>query len=164
MMKRVAKDFVWNSLAGYAATVVMERFANFFYDRQSQSSRQREEELRQEMPTTTLVRRAGEMVGTRVEDERAEKLGMAVHYAFGASGGPAAAIIRRRDVGPLAAGLSVGAGMWVVVDEGANAVLGLTPPAPEWPLVTHIRALAAHLVYGVALGGLLAVGQILFEE
>ena len=45
--------------------------------------------------------------------------------------------------------------MWVLVDEGANPVLGLTPPATAYPLVTHVRALAAHLVYGVALGGLL---------
>jgi hypothetical protein len=47
--------------------------------------------------------------------------------------------------------------MFVFVDEGANYVLGLTPPAPEWPLVTHFRALAAHLVYGLALGSLLAL-------
>lgn len=164
MIKRVAKDVVWGSVAGYGATLAMERFANLFYGRQSESSRQREEQLRREMPTTTLVRRAGEVIGTKIEDERAEKFGMAVHYAFGASGGPAAAMIQRRGMAPLAAGLAVGTGMWVVVDEGANAVLGLTPPAPEWPLVTHVRALAAHLVYGVALGALLAAGDTVFEE
>lgn len=164
MIKRIAKDLVWSSVAGYTATLAMERFANLFYERQSQSSRQREEQLRQEMPTTTLVRRAGEIVGRKVEDERAEKLGMALHYAFGAGGGPAAAAIQRRGVGPWAAGLAVGAGMWVAVDEGANAILGLTPPAPEWPLVTHVRALTAHLVYGVALAGLLALGDTVFEE
>ncbi len=42
----------------------------------------------------------------------------------------------------LTAGLAVGVGMWVIVDEGANALLGLTPPAPAWPVVTHLRALA----------------------
>jgi hypothetical protein len=89
---------------------------------------------------------------------------MAVHYAFGASGGPVAALIRRQGLGPVAAGLAVGTGMWVVVDEGANAVLGLSPPAPEWPLVTHIRALATHLIYGVALGGLLVVGGAVLGE
>lgn len=128
MIQRIAKDIVWSSLAGYDATLVMGRFANFFYERQSQSSRQREEQLRQEMPTTTLVRRAGEIVETKIDDERAEKLGMVVHYAFGASGGPAAAFLQRRGLGPLAAGLAVGTGMWVVVDEVANAVLGLTRP------------------------------------
>lgn len=164
MIKRLAKDLVWGSLAGYAATLVMERSASFFYERQSESSRQREEQLRQEMPTTTLVRRAAEIAGTKIEDERAEKLGMAVHYAFGASGGPVAALIERRGIGPLAAGLAVGTGMWVAVDEGTNAVLGLTPPAPEWPAVTHVRALVAHLVYGVVLGTLLAMGNAVLEE
>lgn len=164
MVKRLAKDLVWSSLAGYAATLVMERSANFLYERQSKSSRQREEQLRQEMPTSTLVRRVGDLIGTKVDDERAEKLGMAVHYAFGAGGGPAAALLQCQGVGPLAAGLAIGTGMWVVFDEGANAVLGLTPPAPEWPLVTHGRALAAHLVYGVALGGLLVVGDAVLGE
>jgi hypothetical protein len=65
MVKRFAKDFLWSSVAGYAATLVMERSANFLYERQNQSSRQREEQLRQEMPTATLVRRAGEVVWGR---------------------------------------------------------------------------------------------------
>ena len=164
MVRRLAKDLVWSSLAGYAATLVMERAANLLYQRQSQSSRQREEQLRPEMPTSTLVRRVGEMIGTKVEDKRAKKLGTIVHYAFGASGGPAAAFIQRQGIGPVAAGLAIGAGMWVVVDEGANAVLGLTPPAPDWPLITHVRALVAHLVYGVALGGALMVGDLVLEE
>lgn len=81
------------------------------------------------MPTSTLVRRVGDLIGTKVEDERAEKLGMAVNYAFGGGGGQAAALIQRRGVGAVAAGIAVGTGMWVV-DEGANTVLGLTPPAP----------------------------------
>ena len=74
-------------------------------------------------------------------------------------GGPVATPIQRRGKGTDGAGFVVGTGMWLVVDEGANVVLGLTPPAPEWPFVTHIPALAAHLVYGVALGGLLTLGD-----
>jgi hypothetical protein len=72
---------------------------------------------------------------------------MWLHHGFGAAGGP------------VAAGLTVGTAVFVFVfvDEGANYVLGLTPPAPESPLVTHLRALAAHLVYGVALGSFLAL-------
>ena len=54
--------------------------------------------------------------------------------------------------------------MLVVVDEGANYVLGLTAPAPEWPWVAHLCALAAHLVYGLALGSLLAVTDRLVDR
>jgi hypothetical protein len=164
MIKRLANDLAWSSVAGYTATLVMERSANFFYERQSESSRQREEQLRQEMPTVTLVRQLGQVVGTKVENNRAEGWGMTLHYAFGASGGPVGVLSQRQGLGPLAAGLAVGTAMWVLVDEGANAVLGLTPPATEWPLVTHTRAVAAHLVYGVALGALLMAGDAALGE
>ncbi len=158
-MRRLAKDLVWGSLAGYAATLVMERASTLLYERQSEPSRQREEQLRREMPTTTLVRRVTELWGAKLNDDRATEAGMWVHYAFGASGGPAAATLVRLGLDPLPAGLAVGIAMWVFVDEGANAVLGLTPAAPEFPLVTHARALAAHLVYGAVVGLLVAAGE-----
>lgn len=49
--------------------------------------------------------------------------------------------------------------MSLVVDEGANTALGLTAPPHEWPWQAHARGLAAHLVYGTALGLLLAAGS-----
>lgn len=152
-------DVMVGSLAGYGATLVMERAATKMYEAQSESSRQREEQLRTEMPTTTLVRKMGEAAGAKVSDDRAERLGMWAHYGFGTSGGPAAALLMRHGLGAVPAGVAVGVGMWVAVDEGANAVLGLTPPATEFPLVTHARALAAHLVYGLAVGALLGTAR-----
>ncbi len=151
------EDLVVGAGAGYAATRVMEKAATFLYERQSEEARRREEELRQEMPTTVLVRKVADWRGVKLEDERAERLGMWLHYGFGAAGGPvAAALTRTTPLGPLASGLAVGTAMFVFVDEGANYVLGLTPPAPDWPMVTHLRAFAAHLIYGLALGSLLA--------
>lgn len=157
-------DMAVGSLAGYVATVVMERASMKMYEAQSESSRRREEQLRPEMPTTALVRKAGEAVGTHIGDERSERLGMGVHYLFGASGGPAAAALMRLGLGPLPAGLAVGTGMWIAVDEGANAALGLTPPAIEFPLVTHARALAAHLIYGIAVGALVGAGRRVLSD
>jgi len=40
-----------------------------------------------------------------------------------------------------------------------NTVLGLTAPTWHFPLLTQVRALVAHLVYGLALGLLLATGR-----
>jgi hypothetical protein len=54
--------------------------------------------------------------------------------------------------------------MTVSVDEGLNYVLGLVPPAPEWPAASHFRGLAAHLAYGLTLGAALALGDALFED
>jgi uncharacterized membrane protein YagU involved in acid resistance len=63
---------------------------------------------------------------------------------------------------PLVAGLLAGLGMWLLVDEGANAALGFTPPATAYPRETHLRGLLGHVAYGGALGVLLSVGDRLF--
>jgi hypothetical protein len=145
-------------VAGLSATLLMEYASQFLYERQAPASREREETLRTEMPTTTLVRKAAGLAGTQLGDATAERLGMVTHYAFGAAGGPLAVAFTDRGVGPLKAGLAVATAMELGADQGVNTVLGLTPPPQAWPLVTHARAVAAHVAYGAALGLLLAAG------
>jgi hypothetical protein len=96
------------------------------------------------------------VVGSDLDDEPASRRGAALHYGVGASGGPVALALGQ---GPLAAGLVVATAMAVVVDEGANTILGLTPPPSQGPFSTHLRGFAAHLVYGAALGLLSSVGR-----
>ena len=60
---------------------------------------------------------------------------------------------------PYGAGLTVAAAMELGADQGANTLLGLTAPTWRFPLVTRLRALVAHLVYGLCLGLLLAAGR-----
>ena len=150
---------IGSALAGLGATLFMEHASTALYDRQSAASRQREVELRKEMPTTTLVRKVAGALGSELDDARAERLGMVAHYAFGAAGGPQALLLRRFGLSPLQAGLSVATAMEVFVDEGVNTVLGLTAPPQQWPWQAHARGVAAHAVYGVTLGLLLAAGS-----
>lgn len=77
-----------STLAGLGATLFMEYSSTWVYEHQSEQSRQREEQLRSEMPTTTLVRKTAALLGTELDDERAEQFGTISHYAFGAAGGP----------------------------------------------------------------------------
>jgi hypothetical protein len=58
----------------------MERAASLLYERQSESSRRREEQLRQEVPTT-LVRKLAGAMGSNADDKHAAKLGGLVHTA-----------------------------------------------------------------------------------
>lgn len=81
---------IGSALAGLAATLFMEHASTWIYEHQSDQSRQREEQLRAEMPTTTLVRKLAAGLDSRLDDERAAKLGMLAHYGFGTAGGPAA--------------------------------------------------------------------------
>ncbi len=46
-----------------------------------------------------------------------------------------------------------GATLSLVVDEGLNPLLGFTARPSAYPVATHLRGLAGHLVYGLALAG-----------
>jgi putative membrane protein len=48
-----------------------------------------------------------------------------------------------------AGGTLFGATLWLVADETVVPALGLSAPPSEYPLRTHVQALASHLVYGV---------------
>lgn len=80
------KDLVVGAVAGYVGTKVMDNASTLIYERQSESTRQREEQLRTEMPTTVLVRKATSYFGKDLDDTKAGTLGMAVHLATGTTG------------------------------------------------------------------------------
>lgn len=76
MSWRWARDLAIGSAAGYAATRIMDKGSAFLYERQDEASREREEELRQEMPTTVLVRRIADWRRLKLDEERVGQLGM----------------------------------------------------------------------------------------
>lgn len=47
------------------------------------------------------------------------------------------------------AGLPFGAAFWLVADEAAVPLLGLSKGPTEYPLSVHAYALASHFVYGL---------------
>jgi putative membrane protein len=47
------------------------------------------------------------------------------------------------------AGLPFGAAFWLLADEVSVPLLGLSKGPTEYPVSTHVYALASHLVYGV---------------
>lgn len=147
------------SLVGLGATLFMEYTSSWLYGKQDQAARDREEQLRPGMPTTVLVRKAAGLIGSELDDQAAEKLGMIAHYAFGAGGGPAALALRRLGVSPIAAGLAVAGAMELAVDQGMNYLLDLTAPPATWPWQAHARGVAAHLAYGTAVGLMLAAAD-----
>ena len=76
--------------------------------------------------------------------------GPAVHYAFGTSvGGLYGAVAEVVPEVRVGAGLPFGAVFWLVADETAVPLLGLSKSPTEYPLSTHVYALASHFVYGL---------------
>lgn len=164
MERSLTKEVLLGTGAGLAATKVMDQVTTAYQERQSEASRRRERELQEEPAYAKAAEKLAEVRGEAIDQERAEQLGQRLHLGLGASGGLMAVFLAARGMNPVGAGILAGLGIWLVVDEGANAVLGLTPPAPDYPRETHIRGLIGHLAYGVALGALLGLGNLLLAR
>jgi hypothetical protein len=80
--------------------------------------------------------------------------GPAVHYGFGTLTGAAYGVLAELVPGvTLGAGAPFGTAVWLGADEIAVPAFGLSGPPWESPPSVHVKALAAHLVYGVAAEG-----------
>ena len=80
--------------------------------------------------------------------------GPAVHYVVGAAGGIVYGVTA--ELAPeitKGAGLPYGTAFWLVVDEGLVPLLGFSKGPSEYPLSSHIYALASHLVFGATAEG-----------
>lgn len=105
-------------------------------------------------PTTVKV---AEEISEGVFDHtltKSEKstMGSVVHYAFGTSVGALyGGLAEYQPSVTTAGGLIYGAAVWATADETMLPALGLSKPPTEYSAEVHLKALAAHLVYGLSL-------------
>ena len=98
--------------------------------------------------TAKLISR--NVLGHELQESEKKPAGTAVHYAFGAAtGGLYGALAEVTPQVTTAAGLPFGAAFWLLADEISVPLLGLSKGPAEYPVSTHVYALASHLVYGV---------------
>ncbi|HYO35474.1 MAG TPA: hypothetical protein VER97_05330 [Geodermatophilus sp.] len=138
------------ALAGYAASRTMDAVTGWFHERQSETSREREQEIAPGGMLVALGRQLGRASGRDVDEATAGRIGLAVHRTFGVTYGVLAAALVRRGLHPLAAGPLVGAGAFLLVDEGTSL-----PTMTVYPLVSHLRGVVGHATVGVVIGLLL---------
>jgi hypothetical protein len=89
------------------------------------------------------------IIGRRLTQDELAVAAPAVHFTFGALvAGLYGACVRnrRRSVG---AGIAMGVALWIVADEIAMPLLGLSRPTSERPVEQHLQAFGAHVVYGL---------------
>ncbi len=85
-----------------------------------------------------------------------------MHYGLGIGLAPVYMALRRRtNLTPWGAGLAAGTGLYLVLDEALNPLLGFTPPPQAYPPITHLRGLAGHVVLGLALAATIEAGWAL---
>jgi hypothetical protein len=143
------------ALAGYAASRTMDHATTWFYGRQTDASKEREEELAPGGTLVQLGKQLGSAAGRELDDRQAGKAGLAVHRTMGMLYGVGAAALVRRGVPPLKAGLAVGAAAWLIIDEGTAA-----PQFTDYPAESHLRGLVGHATLGLAVGLLLRVVRL----
>jgi hypothetical protein len=157
-MKGAIRVLLVGAAAGYLAGRVMDQATTWFYERQSDASKRREQELLPEGAPLASARKLAGLIGAEPTDGQAGAIAKAMHQSLGQGYGVVAAALTRRGVPPLAAGVASGAAGFVLVDELANGLF-FTPPPQAYPVESHLRGVVGHLTLGAAMGVLLAVAK-----
>jgi putative membrane protein len=158
----VLKGLAAGLIGGLVASWVMEEFQAGWTKMSETLSESREkdssghggeqDDATQQQPATVKAAEAISegVFGHELTPSEKEIAGPAVHYALGAAvGGLYGAVVEIEPDVSVGAGLPFGAVFWLVVDEGAGSLLGLSKGPTEYPVSTHVYALASHLVYGL---------------
>jgi hypothetical protein len=140
------------AVAGYGANRAMDVATAWFYARQDDASKQREEEVYPGGAILDAGRQIAAMMQIANPDEdRIRQLGIGAHRALGITYGVVAATLVGFDVHPMKAGVLVGVAAFVLVDEIVNAVQ-LEPSPTDFPIEAHLRGVVGHATFGVVLG------------
>ena len=161
----VVKGLMAGLVGGLAASWTMNRFQDVWTkvaegqdkpqsdNAAGQGGEGGEPQSSEEQTDTTV--KAASAISEGIFDHKVTKsekkiAGPAVHYALGTSvGGLYGAVAELAPNVTAGAGLPFGAAFWLVVDETAVPLLGLSKAPTEYPLSTHAYALASHFVYGL---------------
>ena len=158
----MAKGLVAGLIGGLVASWTMNRFQDAWIrlagspssGQEGQAGLQRTEKNSEEEQDDATVKTASAISEGLFDHKltRSEKkiAGPLVHYAFGTSVGglygAAAELVPGVTTG---AGLPFGAAFWLVADETALPLLGLSKGPTAYPASTHVYALVSHFVYGL---------------
>jgi hypothetical protein len=159
MKRNLAADLLTGAVAGAAATWLMDVATTALYERQPEEVTKRENDARGGKAAYEIAAEKAAGPG-RLNEEQRKRAGSAIHWTLGVSSGVMYGAMRhaipRMGVG---SGLAYGAAFWLLMDEAALTLLGLTPPPRAFPWQTHARGLAGHLVMGGATEAVFAVAN-----
>ncbi len=147
----ILKGLLAGVSGGLLASFLMEQFqAAWTATSQAMQSAQRRGGRKPDPATVKVANVVSEKVTARkVPQDYKSLAGEAVHYGMGVTTAAVYGVLA--EVAPIVTvgdGAAFGAGVWALADELAVPAAGLSRPAREIPLTTHLYALASHLVYG----------------
>ncbi|MDQ3555986.1 MAG: DUF1440 domain-containing protein [Gemmatimonadota bacterium] len=144
-------DLVKGAIAGAVGTWAMNRVANTMYEHEGTGAflRDKAAQTGGEYATTVAARKAAGLADRELSHDEAQKGGLGIHWAIGIGFGMAHAALRDRVPGiGIGHGLVHGTILFLLVDEAAKPLLGLSGGPTEFPWQAHARGLAGHLVLG----------------
>jgi len=145
------RDVALGALAGAAGTWVMGRATTYMYEHEDETARREEEAARNGKTSYVIAaEKSAALLGKDLDEAQSARLGSAIHWALGIGAGALYGFLKHRVPGvDSGQGTAFASAFWLVMDEGANAALGLTPPPQEFPWQAHARGLGGHLVFGL---------------
>ncbi len=147
----ITEDLAVSALAGYLGTKAMEPLSEKLYELESASDRAREDDARPGPPYRIAAEKTLRLLGVKPTEQQLDRAALVFHYGLAISWSPLYALLRRRArLRPIPAGLAMGTAMSVLADELMTPALGFSAPDRAYPLVTHLRGVAAHLAFGLA--------------
>jgi putative membrane protein len=147
-LNRVAKGIAAGTLGGLAASLVMTGFQALMSKLDQHDQQEEPGEPANVKVAEQLSERA---FNHHLAGDEKKVAGSVVHYAMGGlSGGLYGALAEMSPLVSAGRGALFGAAVWLVADEVAVPGLGLSKGPAEYPAQIHAKALASHLVYGVA--------------
>lgn len=143
-------DLLLGAAAGAASTWLMDLATTALYEREPEAAREKEDEARGGSSAyETAARKTAKLAGFDLTKEQREQAGLAIHWTLGVGAGAIYGLLRNRIPAlGIGTGLAYGTAFWLVMDEGMNYALGLTPGPTAFPWQSHARGLAGHLILG----------------
>jgi uncharacterized membrane protein YagU involved in acid resistance len=165
MIRRTLTDLALSVLAGYVGTKAMEPVSMKLYELEPAHVREREDAARPGPPYQVAAEKISALLGVQRDDRQLQRTSMGLHYGLAVQWAPLYAVLRRRTGwSPVTSGLATGAVMSIVADELMTPAFGFSAPNTEYPLATHVRGMAAHLVYGLAVAATFEAGWTLLRR
>lgn len=146
-----ATDWAIALVAGYFATRVTDRAQSLLWRATPEHEKAREPAGSETSSARSAARLLCVWCGLRPTEPRVRVFKKGLHYGLGLGWGTVYGYSRRRaGARPLLSGVLTGTSLSLIVDEGLNPLLGITPAPRKYPASSHLRGLLAHLVYGLA--------------
>ena len=146
------------AVAGAGATWAMGKLTSYLYENEPKRARAMEDRARNGGTSYgTAADKLAHIAGVKLTKKERRQFGEVIHWAIGVGAGAVYSELRKRMPGRLARGILFGTALWLLTDEGATYVFGLTPGPGKFPWQTHARGLAGHLVFGIVADAALSV-------